>query len=448
MPARSTMMPGRLLFGPTSRVVAGGGRGKTPLAGYATGLERRRVSPRGEPVRFFTKKNTSFSSARLRRAFETTITTRHRASLVTGVAREKHAGKRKEPETTASRCKEREVSRDVPFPRAPEGLDGVELALLHARGVPPPHDGHALSRVDLVRRDAVPVQVAAALDLVLLAVNFHGVRLHHLLDGLADVAQADVDPRLLDPALRRLAHCVEERVVHVVEGLGERAVDDPAVDLRPEVEFDDVIFIDDRGIPAVGGPVRGDVVLRTAGGKRDPGFESARLDELPDRVFQRLAHVDEFHAGLHPVVDVLPHLPVHLRALPDLVVHVLLQALQLAFLLRRLAPQVVVLVRLDLALGEDVVEEDGHRDGRGRGLARCAGSGRAASARLLLLLFLLLLLSPGGGGGVAAFLGVIPGLGGGDVLHLERFLHLRGGLGRVLSHDTWERTGRGRASGA
>ena len=39
-------------------------------------------------------------------------------------------------------------------------------------------------------------------------------------------------------------------------------------------------------------------------------------------------------------------------------------------------------------------------------------------------------------------------LGGGDVLHLELFLHLRGGLGRVLSHDTWERTGRGRASGA
>ena len=49
---------------------------------------------------------------------------------------------------------------------------------------------------------------------------------------------------------------------------------------------------------------------------------------------------------------------------------------------------------------------------------------------------------------IAAFLGVLPGLGGGDVLHLELFLHLRGGLGRVLSHDTWERTGRGRASGA
>mmetsp|Transcript_14272 Transcript_14272/g.61148 ORF Transcript_14272/g.61148 Transcript_14272/m.61148 type:complete len:254 (+) Transcript_14272:1652-2413(+) len=70
-------------------------------------------------------------------------------------------------------------------------------------------------------------------------------------------------------------------------------------------------------------------------------------------------------------------------------------------------------------------------------------------ARLLLLLLLfLLLLGAAGGVGVAAFLGVIPGLGGGVILHLELFLHLRGGLGRVLGHDTWERTGRGRASGA
>lgn len=40
---------------------------------------------------------------------------------------------------------------------AAEGLDRVELALLHARRVAVLHDRHALAAVDLIRRDAVPL---------------------------------------------------------------------------------------------------------------------------------------------------------------------------------------------------------------------------------------------------------------------------------------------------
>ena len=57
-----------------------------------------------------------------------------------------------------------------------------------------------------------------------------------------------------------------------------------------------------------------------------------------------------------------------LSALTNLVVHVLLQALELALLLGGLAPEVVVSVALDLTLGEDVVEELGDGDRGGRGL--------------------------------------------------------------------------------
>ena len=53
MPTRSTMMPGWFISGRGGvLVVAGAGRGisEAPLAGKATGLERRRLSPCDEPV--------------------------------------------------------------------------------------------------------------------------------------------------------------------------------------------------------------------------------------------------------------------------------------------------------------------------------------------------------------------------------------------------------------
>lgn len=76
---------------------------------------------------------------------------------------------------------------DVSPPRAPEGLDGEQLALFHASGVTPLNDGDVLSCVDFVGADAVAVQVADALDRVGGSVDLHFVALHHLLDGRADL---------------------------------------------------------------------------------------------------------------------------------------------------------------------------------------------------------------------------------------------------------------------
>ena len=72
-------------------------------------------------------------------------------------------------------------------PRAPEGLDGEEFALFHARGVAPLNDGDVFPCVNLVRADAVAVQVADALDRVGGSVDLDFVALHYLLDGRADL---------------------------------------------------------------------------------------------------------------------------------------------------------------------------------------------------------------------------------------------------------------------
>ena len=78
----------------------------------------------------------------------------------------------------------------------------------------------------------------------------------------------------------------------------------------------------------------------------------------------------------------LANLAVHLRALPHLVVHVCVQALEFALLLARLAPEVVVAVPLYLPWREDVVEEDRDRDRRRGGLAGRAAAARAVAAAM------------------------------------------------------------------
>ena len=191
----------------------------------------------------------------------------------------------------------------------------------------------------------MPVQVAAALHLVLLAVNFHRVRLHDFLHRLTDIAQPHVDPGRSDPGFCRLVHRLQQRVVHVVERLRERAVDDASFHLNPKVEFDDVVLIDHALAPPVRRPMRGDVIFRATRRKRHPSLQPALLDQLPHAIFQRLAHVDVLHPGFHPIGNVLPHLSMHLRALPRLVVQILFQPLQLSLLLVRLAPQIMLVMR-------------------------------------------------------------------------------------------------------
>ena len=123
-----------------------------------------------------------------------------------------------------------------------ERLDGVIFALFHLSLHATAHDGYALTRVNAVRIDGVSIQVAATLYLVLFPVNFHGVRFHHFLHGFTDIAQTHVDSGRFDARLRRLVHRLQQRIVHIVKRLGERAIDDASLDLNPEIKLDDVVL--------------------------------------------------------------------------------------------------------------------------------------------------------------------------------------------------------------
>ncbi|KFM23270.1 hypothetical protein F751_3461 [Auxenochlorella protothecoides] len=174
-----------------------------------------------------------------------------------------------------------QVLAHVALARGAKGLDGEELALLHASGLAALNDGHALAAVDAVGRDAVPVQVAHRANGEGAAVQLHLVRLHDLLHLRADVAEPDVHARGADAGVGGRAHRVEQRRVTRVVRHGEGAVDDAAVDLRAKVHLHHVVVSQHRLVPGVGGVVRRHMVQGAAGGEGDARRQAPLLDHQP-----------------------------------------------------------------------------------------------------------------------------------------------------------------------
>lgn len=148
----------------------------------------------------------------------------------------------------------------VTVTRAAEGLDGKDIALLHLGLVVALDDRHALGAVNAVVADGVAVQVADGLDGEHLAVDLDLVALHDLLDGSTNVAHAHVDTGLLDTGVGGGLDGLEKGVVAGVEGDGEGAVDDAAVDVDTEIHLHDVVLLQNHLVAGVGGVVRRAVV--------------------------------------------------------------------------------------------------------------------------------------------------------------------------------------------
>mmetsp|Transcript_16785 Transcript_16785/g.53685 ORF Transcript_16785/g.53685 Transcript_16785/m.53685 type:complete len:252 (+) Transcript_16785:740-1495(+) len=88
-----------------------------------------------------------------------------------------------------------------------EGFDCEDLPLLHLDGFVALDNGDTLASVDVVGSDGVATEVADASNLVHFSVDLDLVALHHLLNCLSHVAQANVNACGLDPRVRCILHC-------------------------------------------------------------------------------------------------------------------------------------------------------------------------------------------------------------------------------------------------
>ena len=125
--------------------------------------------------------------------------------------------------------------------------------------------------MDSIGRNRVSIQIANGLDLIGLAVELDLVGLHHLLDGLANIAEPHVYAGLADSGVCGRSDRLEQSIILGIEGDGPGAVDYVAVDVRAEVDLAHVVVLEDSVVAGVGRVVGGAVVERAAGGEGESG---------------------------------------------------------------------------------------------------------------------------------------------------------------------------------
>mmetsp|Transcript_32861 Transcript_32861/g.79525 ORF Transcript_32861/g.79525 Transcript_32861/m.79525 type:complete len:254 (+) Transcript_32861:662-1423(+) len=215
-----------------------------------------------------------------------------------------------------------EIFHDVSPSGGAERFDGEYFVFFHFGDVIAFDDGDRFAGMDLVGSDRVTIEVAYALDRISLPVQLHLVTFHDLLHALAHIAQPDIDPRRLNPRIRRLLHRLQQRIVLGIERHRPRAIDDPSVDLRAEVHLHDVIVRQYGIVPDIGGVMRRDVIEAASGGKADAALEAFLPYEGAIRLLEALAHVHELYARLDEGLGGVADLTMDLGSVTELRVQV------------------------------------------------------------------------------------------------------------------------------
>lgn len=173
--------------------------------------------------------------------------------------------------------------------------------------------------MDGVRTDRVTAEILHTLDWESLIGNDNFVGLHDFLDCLANVAESDINARRLDAFIRRLLDSLQEWIKHWVERDREGAIDNVTIDLRAEIDLHHVVVVQHGVVTGIGRIVSGTVVYAATSWEPNSLLYPIGLHESPIGVLDSFANVDQFHARLHVRLRHLPHLPVALSCLPQVI---------------------------------------------------------------------------------------------------------------------------------
>lgn len=240
------------------------------------------------------------------------------------------------------------IIADVAFACAAEGFNGKSLAFFHFGLIAALDDGHGLAAVDGVVSNGMAVQVADAFHWEHLALDFDLVALHDFLDRCANIAHADVDAGFFDTSVGGGFAGFDEVVVDRIEGEGEGAVDDAAVDVHAEVDLHDILVVEDHLVACVGRVMRCAVVDAESGGETHAGYLSIAIFkalvacQCAHRVLDALSDLGQAHSRLDPLLSPLPYLAVDFGALAVVGEEVVVHAVEMALLLAGGAVRILV----------------------------------------------------------------------------------------------------------
>ena len=142
---------------------------------------------------------------------------------------------------------------------------------------------------------------------------------------------------------RRFAHlepsisgCLDGRKQIIVDRIGnyrEGAIDNPAVDMDPEIHTQDIVVLQNDLLGSrIGSPVSSHVVQAETGRKTHAGFENISglkalvIGQRPNAIFNFLSKLAHGDAGLCDRLHMLPNLAMNLRSFAivaqELITHV------------------------------------------------------------------------------------------------------------------------------
>lgn len=105
--------------------------------------------------------------------------------------------------------------------------------------------------MDLVWVYRVAIQVSDNFYWVHLALNFNFIRLHHLLNSGSYIPESDIDSCLFQACISGVLNSFQQLVICRVKCYSKGTVDDPPMDMSPEVYFAYVIRSNDSVIAVV-----------------------------------------------------------------------------------------------------------------------------------------------------------------------------------------------------
>jgi len=149
---------------------------------------------------------------------------------------------------------------NISFTGASEGFYGIDFAFLHFSLRATLYYGDRLACMHSILVNRVPTEISNTENGFDFAINFNLVALHDFLDGFSDIAKPHINPRLLNTSHGRVFDSFEERKIPRVERNGEGAVYQKSVEVNPEVDLADIVFLENLGISIVRGIVGRDVV--------------------------------------------------------------------------------------------------------------------------------------------------------------------------------------------
>jgi hypothetical protein len=106
------------------------------------------------------------------------------------------------------------------------------------------------------------VQVLNNLNLVNFTLDFNLIRLHGLLDLLSNIRETNVNSSLLNSCICSILNCQKQIIINWVKGNCEGCVDDSSLNMGTEIDFTNIIILQDSLISWIRGVMSSAVVDR------------------------------------------------------------------------------------------------------------------------------------------------------------------------------------------